>query len=317
MNTHYRRRFEYRVIATLVLIIGITGVGCVADEGESRPSGSTGSDSPAAAQVMASTPIWADVVESVTCDRIPVESIAPPGSDSHDFELSMRGADRLLGSRLVFANGLGLETDLAPMFERAEASNVTVVDLGGQLSADHSPIEGDPHIWTAPENVMALVPVIEEEIASLDLMDRDQLADCAARYVGQLEELSEVMTRTLSVVEPAHRKLVGVHRNLGYFARQFDFDVLGTMIDSSSSLAEADTRHLDSLRAEMRDAGVDAVVIDAADSDSAASAFIKDVSPTGRVVKIYIETMPTGDGADGYLGMMRLNAERVATALSE
>lgn len=312
------------IVSAAVLIL----VGC------GSPDGSPDDADGRSHTVMATTPIWADVVSSVTCNTVEVESMAPPGSDSHDFELSMRSADRLLGASLVFANGLDLETDLASVFERATEAGVPVVELADGLPDDLPPIDGDPHMWTDPGTVRALVPFIEERLASLDLMDRDELHSCAEEYSTTLGDLIEAMKGTLAVVGESSRKLVGEHRNLGYFAREFDFEVLGAMIESASSLAEADTRHLDSLRAAMQREGVSTVFIDVADSDSAASSFVSDVSEDGVVVGLYLETMPAatdvpddGRDTDGgpfpggvssddlYVHMMWMNAQRVAAAL--
>lgn len=296
--------------ATLTAVVAVMLLGLVG-------CGSDGSDGAGTKGVMATTPIWADIVAAVTCDRIEVESLAPPGSDSHDFELSMRGADRLLASRILFANGLDLETDLSAVFERAEESDVPVVMLGDELPAGSAIRSGDPHIWTDPANVATLVPVIEARLAGLDLMDRDELGECADQYSQRLDELVVEMTEILEPIPVERRKLVGEHRYLGHFADRFDFEVVGTMIDSSSSLAEADTRHLDDLRSTMRREDVNTVFIDVADSDAAATAFVTDVSRDGIVVPLYIETMPT-DGADRrYPEMMRIDAERVAQALAE
>lgn len=266
---------------------------------------------------MATTPIWADIVSSVTCNRLHVESVAPTGSDSHDFELSMRGADRVLGSRIVFANGLDLETDLTPLFERARESGVPVVRLGERLPGDVPVLEGDPHIWTDPVVVRHLVPVIADELDRLDLMDPKDLARCADDYSARLDGLVDEMDGILSVVPPHRRRIVSEHRNLGHFARRFDMEVVGTMIDSSSSLAEADSRHLDDLRAAMVSAGVSTVFVDVADSDAAARSFVADLGPGALVVGLYIETMPTGPKDDVYPEMMRTDAGRVANALAE
>lgn len=318
----HRGSWLARASITTGLAMTMLVVGC------GSGGGSSGEADGESRTVMATTPIWADVVGSVMCNRVPVESIAPQGSDSHDFELSMRSADRVLGAELIFANGLELETDLSSVFDRAVESGTDVVYLGDRLPTDLPPIDGDPHIWTDPGNIRALIPTIEEELAPLDLMDPDELHGCAEEYSTALGGLIEDMDKTLSTVPAGGRKLVGEHRNLGYFARRFDFEVLGSMVDSSSSLAEADTKNLDSLRTLMRREGIATVFIDVADSDAAASAFVRDVSPDGEVVGLYLETMPSADDAVGgdtgsdtgdhrYLEMMQVNAQRVATALGE
>lgn len=67
--------------------------------------------SPALAQVpvAATTPILADLVREVGGQRVSVESVVPPGADPHTFEPTPSTAKALAKSRLLFANGLGLE----------------------------------------------------------------------------------------------------------------------------------------------------------------------------------------------------------------
>lgn len=322
-----RLRRTVAVVISLVLVL-VAVDGC-----------STGPQKPTYAEtVVATTSIWADIVASVSCHRIPVHPVVPPGVDSHDFELSMRAADRMLRAKLIFANGLGLDADLHPMLERAVESGAYVVRLGevsepdvngsdvnGSEGDPHTG-EGDPHVWMDPENVNAVVPVIVEELKKLDLVDAQELDRCAQRYRDELAELMGEMSREMSDVTHSRRKLVSEHRNLGHFAQRFDFEVLGVMIDSSSALGEADPRHLERLRDAMRRTGVHTVFVQAGESEQAADAFVRDVSLEGEVVPLHIETIPPGGESGsgpgpsttggGYLAMMRTNARRVAAALS-
>lgn len=274
------------------------------------------------APVIASSAIWADVVSAVSCGRIPVESLVPPGRDAHEFELTLRAADRVLRSRLVFTNGLGLDTPLRPTLDLAERSGLDVVALGDFLPADAPPLAGDPHFWMDPQRVAAVVGVMESHLRDLGLMDEAELARCAAAYRDRLDRLTATMADALAAVPVARRKLVTEHHNLGYFADRFGFTVLGALNDSSSSLAEADPRHLERLRAGMRAAGIDTVFVESGESDARAAALVRDVSAAGSVVPLHIEIPPRtphGPGADPgdlYLTMLATDAERVAAALA-
>lgn len=293
-----------------VTIVGVMA-GCSSDRDERADDGAT------RVTVMATTPIWADIVGSVVCNRIDVESVMPPGSDAHDFELSMRGADRVLETGLLIANGLELEASLSPLFARAAELHIPVVELGSELPADDPVIDGDPHIWMDPGNVRALIPVISSAVASLDVMGEEELASCAAAYESTIDDLLTDMARTMAAIPDDRRNIVAEHQNLGYFAGRFGLDLLGSMVDSSSSLAETDARHLEALRATMQRVGASTVFVDAASSDAAASAFVADVDPSGSVVPLYIETMPNDTSEGRYIEMMRTNAGRVASALGE
>ncbi|MFX6815325.1 metal ABC transporter substrate-binding protein, partial [Acinetobacter baumannii] len=68
-------------------------------------------------QVAATTPLLADLVSQVGGNRVKVESVVPPGADPHTFEPTPSTAKNRARSRLLFANGLGLEAFL-PKLQR-------------------------------------------------------------------------------------------------------------------------------------------------------------------------------------------------------
>lgn len=301
------RRSAALVVTAMVLVaVGSSGCTLGADSG-SQPSAPP-------AQVVAVSSIWADVVSNVACGRIRVASLIPAGTDSHDFEVTMRSADRLLRSKVVFANGLGLDSSLDPLFRRAEESGLEVVDLASLLPEGLRATDDDPHIWMDPRRVAALVPRIADVLDRTGLIESETIRQCAERYSRTLESLTSSMATRLETVPPGHRKLVSEHRNLGYFAQRFGFDVLGTMNDSANSLAEADARHLEKLRRLMRTAGISTVFVESGESTAGAKAFAADVSGDARVVGLHIESLPR---RSSYVEMMRTNASRVATALAE
>ena len=287
---------------------------------------SSGNGKPAkTAPVLATTAIWADVISSATCHRVPVDSLVPAGSDTHDFELSLHASDRVLESRVVFINGLGLDASFTPVLDMATDSGVEVVDLGGAMDSASPPIAGDPHFWMDPERVRGVVGVIAAKLKPLALMDSSELDRCAKQYSDELTDLTTAMTKEMDRIPSSRRKLVTEHHNMGYFAQRFGFEVLGAMNDASGSLAETDARHLEKLRVQMASAGIDTVFVQDGESNDKAEALVRDVSTDGQVVPLFIETPPktvdTSADAGGiissaYVQMMTVNAERVTAALA-
>lgn len=309
------------VIAALVVCIamGVVSSCSVGDDVKGHPR--TGQRS----QVIAITGIWADIISSVSCGRIPVESLIPAGADTHDFEVSIQSANDLLGAEVVFANGLGLDTALLPTLERARESGVDVVDLGAHLLGDLKPIEGDPHVWMDPGRVRALVPMIASQLSDLDLMDEADLTQCAESYTASLEALVKEMESVLDPVPVKMRQLVSEHHNLGYFAERFDFSVLGAMNAAPGSLSETDPRHLDELADSMLSAGITTVFVESGEGHHGAETFVKDLGVRGVVVPLYIENPPRRSADDApagpedaeYVSMMLTNAQRIARALQK
>ncbi|HTO01392.1 MAG TPA: metal ABC transporter substrate-binding protein [Microthrixaceae bacterium] len=301
------------VVATVIVaaVAGLLLVGCGDSVGNADP-GSGGSGS---GNVIATTTIWADVVNEVACRKVAVPSLIPAGADAHTFEPSVQAADRLLGADLVFTNGLGLEGDLKDTISAAKDSGVEVVELAPGME----PIGEDPHVWMDPDRVAMAVPVIEKHLAGIrDLgVTRSELARCAGDYVSRLHELSDSMSSEMASLPASARKLVTNHENLGYFADRFDFQVVGALIPSTSTLGESDPRTLDELSATVKSAGVRSIFVEATGSHRLANTLAERLGSGIEVQELFAESLGTkSQGADTYIDMMSVNANRIAKSLS-
>lgn len=299
------KKFPLNAIVTIVVAIAVAGCGGAGD-------GAHGPDQP---KVLATTTIWADVVSAVTCRKLKVPSLIRAGVDAHEFEPTVQDADRLLGADLVFTNGLGLEADMSDTIESARKSGVKVVALAPEMK----PRGDDPHVWMDPDRVALAVPVIERHLVAVGGLglDSTKLEKCADDYVAQLHDLSVSMDNELAAVPASARKLVTNHENLGYFAERFDFEVIGALIPSTSSLGESDPRTLDELSATVRSSGIKTIFVDAIGSHHVAESLAEHSGHDIEVQELFVESLgPKSDGADTYRGMMSTNAERIAKSLS-
>ena len=99
--------------------------------GDDSSDAAADSDAPT---IVATTNIWADVVENVTCNGLVyVESLMPPGADPHTFEPSLRDRADMANASLVVANGLGLEESLEDTLDAVAADGTPVFSIGDHL----------------------------------------------------------------------------------------------------------------------------------------------------------------------------------------
>jgi hypothetical protein len=89
-----------------------------------------------------------------------------------------------------------------------------------------------------PLNVMIWVENIEDALSTADPGRAEQFASNAAEYVSALEALDEEMRGLFASIPEDERKLVIDHAALGYFARDYGFHILGTVIPSTTDQAE-------------------------------------------------------------------------------
>ena len=125
--------------------------------------------------VVATTSIWADIVDRVDCaDQFTVETLIPVGGDAHSFEPSMRDRQRLGDAALVVANGGGLEAQLEDTLDAVAGEGVTVLSL-----FDHVDAGEDPHLWFDPTVVADAAAVIAGELVAAGADERHRASSAS------------------------------------------------------------------------------------------------------------------------------------------
>ena len=267
--------------------------------------------------VVVTTPVLGSLVRDLVGDAARVTVVMPNGADPHEFQPSARDVAELTGADLVVANGLGLEEGLGQALRQAEDAGTPVVDATDLVTlrrfdpsardeiAEHGP--EDPHIWTDPltmrQFVAGLAPLLRAQ--GIDTGGR------AAALEARLTRLDREIRATLAGVPPARRTLVTGHESMGYLAARYGFRLVGALIPSLSSQAEASAANLADLRAQVRREGVPAIFNETGTPGGLARAIADETG--ARVVEIGTHNLP----ADGsYVTMMRGIARAVASGLA-
>ena len=147
-------------------------------------------------------------------------------------------------------------------------------------------------------------------------VDRAAVSACVAGYRDRLDATEARMTNRLSTIPPTERKLVTNHDSLGYFADRFGFEVVGTVIPSSSTLAQTSPSQLEALAATIRRAGVAAIFVETQNSDADARALAERIGGV-EVITLFSGALgEPGSGADSYVGLMETNADRIVAGLT-
>ncbi|MCP5024942.1 MAG: zinc ABC transporter substrate-binding protein [Actinomycetia bacterium] len=268
--------------------------------------------------VVVTTSIWADVVANIGCGQFRIETLLPGGADPHAFEPSLSDRRDLDEAAAVVANGLGLEGPLEDSLAATEQAGTPVVRAGEYAVANAgTAIEGaNPHVWFDPRLMGSILADVAGQIAAATGVDYVDLIDCVEAYELELGALDEEIARLLAGVPADHRHLVSSHDFLPWFADRYDLEVVGAVVGSASTLAQARPAQLEELAATMSDLDVGAVFTEVGESSPDTEAL---AARMGGVVvaPLYTESLgPDGSGADSYVGLMSTNARRVAQALA-
>lgn len=291
------RRPALLLVALAVPTLVAAGCSAAEDRGDGRA-------------VLATTTIWADVVERVACRELDVPALVPPGVDAHSYEPTVHDADRLHSAALVVANGVGLEDGLQDALATARDDGVAVLD-----AADHvDVIGGDPHLWMDPGRVADALPALADALVDAGAGPGEaRIRRCARGYADELAEVAGEIEALVAALPADRRAVVTNHETLGYFADRFGLEVLGAVVPATSSLAATGPRHLDELEDEMRERGVDVVVAEVGADVRDARVLAERVE--GTLVRVHTESLAAEGEPSSYVQLLRTDARRITGAL--
>ncbi|MFF8781513.1 zinc ABC transporter substrate-binding protein AztC [Streptomyces sp. NPDC015140] len=305
-------------LVTLIsfLIVAGTATGC-AGGGDARP------------RVVVTTNILGDITREIVGDEADVSVLMKPNADPHSFGLSAVQAAELENADLVVYNGLGLEENVLRHVEAARASGVATFAAGeaadpltfhtGQDGGPEDEAgEPDPHFWTDPDRVRKAAGLIADQVTEhVGGVDEKAVRANAARYDGQLADLTTWMEKSFTAVPENRRALVTNHHVFGYLADRFGFRVIGAVIPSGTTLASPSSSDLRSLTQAMEKAGVRTVFADSSQPTKLAEVLRQEMGGDVDVVSLYSESLTEkGKGAGTYLEMMRANTSAMAEGLT-
>jgi ABC-type Zn uptake system ZnuABC Zn-binding protein ZnuA len=264
---------------------------------------------------VATTTQVADLVRNVGGKRVSVDGILRPNSDPHEYEPRPSDAAALVHADLVFRSGGDLDKWLDEIIDNAggHARQVTLIDSVHTIEGD---TETDPHWWQNPRNTILAVGAIRDALVKADPAGKRGYDRRAAAYVRELQTLDAAIARCVDRVPPGKRKIVTTHDALGYFADRYGVKVVGAVIPSLSTQAQASARDVDKLVNQIRDEGVEAIFPEASITQKLEQAISREAGAKvgGR---LYADTLgPEGSGAATYLQAMRHNAGALVEGMS-
>lgn len=264
-----------------------------------------------ALRVVATTPLVADLARQVAGTRADVDVILSPDSDPHEYEPRPSDARAVAEADVVLRSGGELDEWLTDLVDAAggEADVVSLVEAVDPIEDDG---EADPHWWHDPRNAGLAVQAIRDALARADPGGRDDYARNAKGYLRRLRALDARIASCMDALPASRRKLVTTHDALGYFARRYDVEVIGSVIPSLSTEAQpsaGDTADLidqierDDVRVIFAESSVNSRVEDAIARETDAA--VGD--------RLWADGLgPAGSSGETYLAATAANAEAMA-----
>jgi ABC-type Zn uptake system ZnuABC Zn-binding protein ZnuA len=290
------------IVATLVALAGCAG-----------PAATGGSQAAGVTKVVATTTIFADIVQTVGGDRVSASSIIPPGVGPEDYEPKPDDARRLSDAKLVVSNGVGLDDFLDDLLASGSAGTTPRLVLGEGIPTLTVDGEANPHFWLDPSLVKQYyLPKISAKLTEIDPAGKATFEANAAAYSNQLEAVDAELMAKVTEIPPASRKLVTFHDAFPYFARHYGFELVGVILANVGQ--EPTASELAALIDRVKAAGVKAVFSEAQFNPKLAETLASEAGITKVVTTLYNDALGPPP-ADTYVGLLRWDVDEIVAAL--
>jgi manganese/iron transport system substrate-binding protein len=302
------RRFSLALITLLAL-----SAACSATSAPLSPSGQGSS-----LTVIATSTVFADLVEQVGGERVNVHSLVPPGGEVHTFDPAPSDAAAVSGARLLVMNGLGLDDWLEPFAQQAGANDIPVLKLAEDIEEvnyvdDEEGGGPNPHLWLNPAYARIYVDRIRLKLIEIDPAGQQTYDANATAFDGRLVELDTWARQQMEAVRADDRRVVSFHDAFPYFAAAYGLEIVGVVVEAPGQ--DPSAADIAALVDAINEVGVKAILSEVQFSDELAQTV---AAETGATVVSDLYTDSLGDPPiDRYEAAIRHDVEQIANALKQ
>lgn len=185
-------------------------------------------------QVIATYSIVYDIVKNVGGDRVEIHTLAPVGSNPHEYDPLPKDVQLTTDADAVFYNGLNLEAGNSwfekllltankgekdsPVFQMSEGVEPKYLTTKGKES------EEDPHAWLDIRNGIKYAENARDGLIKVDPEHADVYEKNAQEYIEKLETLHEESVSRYNEIPKEQRLLITSEGAFKYFSEAYDFE---------------------------------------------------------------------------------------------
>ena len=219
------RKMNKILIVSMALLLTLAGCSSNASEGDEATNGKL--------QVVTTYSILYDIVKNIGGDQIELYSLAPIGSNPHEYETLPLDVQKATDADVVFYNGLNLEAgnswfdklmntagktgEDAPVYMMSEGVEPMYLTTKGKEG------EEDPHAWLDVQNGIKYAENARDALIKEDPTHKEEYEKNAQAYISELETLHQEAIDQYSKIPKEKRVFVTSEGAFKYFSKAYDF----------------------------------------------------------------------------------------------
>lgn len=276
-------------------------------------------------QVVATYSIIYDIVKNVGGERVEVHSLAPIGSNPHEYDPLPLDVQKTTDADAVFFNGLNLEAgrswfdnlldtagkkgEDAPVFQLSKGVEPMYLTTEGQEG------EEDPHAWLDIQNGIKYTENARNALIKIDPDHAGEYEKNAESYIQELQTLHEKAQQSFSEIPKEKRIFVTSEGAFKYFSKAYDIkaEYIWEINQENQGTPDQITRILgiieeQDIRGLFLETSIDARSMETVSRETG-------VEIIGTVFTDSIGK--TGEEGDTYIKMMKWNIEMISEGLTK
>lgn len=252
------------------------------------------------------------LVEEIGGDRVESVTLAKPGAEPHDLELTPRAIGQVQGADLVvylagFQPAVDDAVRQAPRaLDLADSTSLVAAeeDESGHAEESHEDEHGatDPHFWLDPQRYSAAARAVTQQIVAADPEHAQEYEARLADLTKRLAELDGEMAAGLATCRS--RDIVTAHAAFTYLAQRYDLRQVG--IAGLSAESEVSPARMGEITRLVRERGVTTIYTETLLPPDVAQAVARETGAQTAVLDP-VEALTDQSAGDNYFEVMRTN----------
>lgn len=263
--------------------------------------------------------------ERIAGEEAEVESILPPGADSHTYEPTSKDVMAIAEANAFIMNGAGLEAYAESIAESVENEDVRILEAAEGIDLnegahdhddghDHDHGDHDPHVWLDPIRSIELAENIKNLLVDLKPEEETLFNENFETLKMELEELDKEFSAELEAASGNH--FIVSHAAYGYWEEAYGVHQIA--VSGLSPTQEPSQKELQTIVETAEEYGLKHVFFEQNITTKIAEVVRDEIgAETLRLHNLSVLTDEDIENDENYFTLMRHNLEQLHTALHE
>ena len=244
-----------------------------------------------------------ELVSNIVGGKHDIETLTPPGTEAHDFELTASKLAELTECKRLFINGFHFESwsDSLPNDVKNKTNSlsdgITPLYINNRI---------DPHIWLNPlnaikemENVYSVMSNIDEENQEYYLSNLNSYRTEFTELDNELSQIAETFTQ---------KNIVVSHAAYGYMCDRYGLNQI--YINGIEADEEPNTKTISEIIDKVNKLGITTIFTE----ELISTAIAEKISQETGVKMEMLNTLENIDDGESYISLMRENFQKLERA---